>query len=118
MRARRRLSDQVPDHRSGTSVTARPEEQLAPNRPILSALALYIAMRSCIEAVRASTFSPPHFLLWPPATHTASCESRGRRQSVLVTTRHDPSWKTTTHLHQESQLRLANAAPCGWRRRA
>jgi hypothetical protein len=30
------LSGQLPDHRSGTSVTARPDEQLAPNRPICS----------------------------------------------------------------------------------
>src|ERR1700733_3330261 len=58
MRARSKLSDQFPDHRSATRVTARPDEQLAPNRPILSALALYIAIRSCKEAVRASTFSP------------------------------------------------------------
>ena len=42
MRASRRLSGQLPDQRSGTWVTARPDEQLAPNRPILSALALYI----------------------------------------------------------------------------
>ena len=33
-----RLSAQVPDQRSGTLVTARPEEQLAPNSPIFSAL--------------------------------------------------------------------------------
>ena len=55
MRASRTLSAQVPDQRSGTSVTARPDEQLAPNRPILSALPLYMAMRSFIEAVGAST---------------------------------------------------------------
>ena len=35
--ASRRLSSQVPDQRSGTLVTARPEEQLAPNSPIFSA---------------------------------------------------------------------------------
>src|SRR4051794_22437366 len=32
-----RLSSQVPDQRSGTLVTARPDEQLAPNSPIFSA---------------------------------------------------------------------------------
>src|SRR5262249_54799977 len=58
MRASRRLSGQVPDQRSGTRVTARPEEQLAPNRPILSAWALYMLMRSRIEIWGASTFSP------------------------------------------------------------
>ncbi len=46
MRASARLSSQLPVQRSGTLVTARPEEQFAPNRPILSALRLYMAMRS------------------------------------------------------------------------
>src|SRR3974390_3551107 len=55
MRASRRLSGHEPDQRSGTRVTARPEEQFGPNRPILSALALYIAMRSRIEICGAST---------------------------------------------------------------
>src|SRR3984893_1378979 len=54
MRASLTLSGQVPDQRSGTNVTARPDEQLAPNRPILSALPLYMAVRSCMEAVGAS----------------------------------------------------------------
>src|SRR5882757_9530429 len=49
-----RLSSQLPVQRSGTCVTARPDEQFEPNRPILSALPLYIAMRSRIdEAVSA-----------------------------------------------------------------
>ena len=38
IRTSARLSSQVPDQRSGTLVTARPEEQLAPNSPIFSAL--------------------------------------------------------------------------------
>src|SRR5262249_2733257 len=54
MRASRRQSGQLADHRSGTVVADRPEEQLAPNRPIFSALALYIARRSDIDDVRAS----------------------------------------------------------------
>src|SRR3984893_11465614 len=54
MRASLTLSGQVPDQRSGTNVTARPDEQLAPNRPILSALPLYMAVRSCMKAVGAS----------------------------------------------------------------
>jgi len=41
-----RQSGQFPDQRSGTSVTARPDEQLAPNRPSFSRFALYIAARS------------------------------------------------------------------------
>jgi hypothetical protein len=58
MRARRAQSGQLADQRSGTLVAERPDEQLAPNTPIFSALALYMAMRSCIDAVRASkTFS-------------------------------------------------------------
>src|SRR5260370_3280048 len=55
MRARRRQSGQLADHRSGTVVAPRPEEQLAPKIPILSALGLYMAMRSRIDAARAST---------------------------------------------------------------
>src|SRR5215469_17835171 len=58
MQASRRLSGHEPDQRSGTRVTARPEEQFGPNRPILSALALYIAMRSRIEICGASTDDP------------------------------------------------------------
>src|SRR5262245_3838933 len=55
MRARRAQSGQLADQRSGTLVAERPDEQLAPNTPIFSVLALYMAMRSCIDAVRAST---------------------------------------------------------------
>src|SRR5215813_13364499 len=52
MRARRRQSGQLADHRSGTLVAERPDEQLAPKIPIFSALALYMAMRSRIDAER------------------------------------------------------------------
>src|SRR5258708_36576999 len=51
--ARRRQSGQLPDQRSGTSVTARPEEQFAPNRPSLSLFALYIAARSPLPISRS-----------------------------------------------------------------
>src|SRR3954468_16655691 len=44
-----RQSGQLADQRSGTLVAERPDEQLAPNRPSFSALALYIATRSFIE---------------------------------------------------------------------
>src|SRR5215472_13974810 len=53
MRASRRQSGQLADQRSGTRVADRPDEQLAPNRPILRWLAVCIAMRSRIDAVRA-----------------------------------------------------------------
>ena len=46
IRASARLSSQLPVQRSGTVVTQRPEEQFEPNRPIFSALPVYIAMRS------------------------------------------------------------------------
>src|SRR5215470_1436176 len=59
IRASLRLSGQLPDQRSGTSVTARPDEQLAPNRPILSLFALCIDMRSCAEGAGASTVLLP-----------------------------------------------------------
>src|SRR5579863_2550947 len=54
-----RQSGQLADQRSGTLVAERPDEQLAPNRPILSALPLYMAMRFFIEAWGASTAVPP-----------------------------------------------------------
>jgi hypothetical protein len=38
-------------------VAERPDEQLAPKMPILSALALYIAMRSRIDVERANTMA-------------------------------------------------------------
>jgi hypothetical protein len=46
-----RQSGQLADQRSGTLVAERPDEQLAPNSPILSALPLYMAKRSPIDAV-------------------------------------------------------------------
>src|SRR5579863_10056565 len=55
IRASARQSSQLADQRSGTLVAERPDEQLAPNTPILSALPLYMAMRFCIEAAGAST---------------------------------------------------------------
>src|SRR5437764_31648 len=48
-----RQSGQLPDHRSGTIVTARPEEQLAPNRPNLSRFALPICARSRCDVTRS-----------------------------------------------------------------
>src|SRR5262245_38716040 len=53
MRASFRHSGQVAGQRSGTRVAERPDEQLAPNTPILSALPLYIARRFGNEASRA-----------------------------------------------------------------
>ena len=46
MRASARQSGQLADQRSGTLVAERPDEQLTPNRPSFSALALCIARRS------------------------------------------------------------------------
>jgi hypothetical protein len=54
MRPSARQSGQLADQRSGRRVAVRDDEQLAPNTPILSALALYMAMRSCIDAVRVN----------------------------------------------------------------
>src|SRR4029077_5967013 len=53
-----RLSGQLPDQRSGTRVTARPDEQFAPKSPILSRFALCMALRSAWAAVGASTIFP------------------------------------------------------------
>src|SRR5262245_12456815 len=55
LRASLRLSAQLPVQRSATVVTARPDEQFAPNKPIFSRLPLYIVTRSRMEAVRAIT---------------------------------------------------------------
>src|ERR1700688_3272327 len=52
-----RQSSQLADQRSGTLVAERPDEQLAPNRPILSALSLYMAMRAGMDTAGASTVS-------------------------------------------------------------
>src|SRR5262249_56213938 len=69
MRARRAQSGQLADQRSGTLVAERPDEQLAPNTPIFSAFALYMAMRSRIDAVPATTsfsLARPARLSQPP----------------------------------------------------
>src|SRR5512134_2171567 len=58
MRASFRQSGQLADHRSGTLVAERPDEQLAPKMPIFSALALYIAARSGNDPVRLSMAVP------------------------------------------------------------
>src|SRR5262245_41616348 len=52
-----RQSAQLADQRSGTLVAERPDEQFAPNMPILSALPLYIASRSRIDPLRLGTSS-------------------------------------------------------------
>src|SRR5690242_12668272 len=57
MRVSRRQSGQLADQRSGTVVAERPDEQLAPNRPILSWLPLYIARRFGNDASRANAVS-------------------------------------------------------------
>jgi hypothetical protein len=58
-RASFRQSGQLADQRSGTVVAERPDEQLAPNRPIFSALLLYMAILFFTEAAGANiTFLP------------------------------------------------------------
>ena len=58
MRARLRQSGQLAVHLSGTFVAERPDEQLAPNNPTFNALALYMAARSRIDAVRTNGQAP------------------------------------------------------------
>jgi hypothetical protein len=62
MRASRKQSGQLADHRSATMVADRPDEQLAPNRPILSRLPLYIAIRFGNVASRAGNVASVLFL--------------------------------------------------------
>src|SRR5579863_3454457 len=68
--ARRLQSGQLPDQRSGTKVTARPDEQLAPNRPICSLLSEYMARRDCSEACGACTGVAFFFCRSPNACFT------------------------------------------------
>src|SRR6185503_17933769 len=62
IRASARLSSQLPVQRSGTRVTARPDEQFEPNRPIFSALSLYMPMRSRMEMRGAAATSGLTFI--------------------------------------------------------
>ena len=55
MRASARQSGQLADQRSGTLVAERPDEQLTPNRPSFSALALCIARRSRMDGAGRSS---------------------------------------------------------------
>jgi hypothetical protein len=80
-----RQSGQLADHRSGTLVAERPDEQLAPNNPILSALPLYMAMRFCIDALRASTALSPRCLkLSSPRWSQQSRRARSLHARVIV----------------------------------
>src|SRR5437868_6117174 len=85
IRARERQSAQLPDQRSGTRVTARPDEQLAPNRPSLSRFRLYIAARSPLPASRSiaasrSILQPRPWLGHSLAEPRGNCQAR--RQAV------------------------------------
>src|SRR5438552_6398180 len=92
MRPSARQSGQLADQRSGTGVAVRDDEQFAPNTPILSALALYMAMRSRIDPVRVgnvrtlisrsrSASSPADFLHERRVSTTSGGPISGRRES-------------------------------------
>src|SRR5580700_9042709 len=70
------LSGQLPDQRSGTKVTARPDEQFGPNRPICSLLPEYIERRDCREACGACT-GVTFFFFPSPLWGGAGVGSRG-----------------------------------------
>ena len=59
MLASLRLSGQLPDQRSGTSVTARPDEQFAPNKPIFSLFPAWVIMRSRVDMSATGIGSSP-----------------------------------------------------------
>src|SRR5687767_7342570 len=91
MRASFRLSGQLPLQRSGTVVTARPDEQLAPNSPILSLFALYIVKRSG-EVESAMEMSPEILeqevgTLRPLLAHSAISEDQ--RAGRALSHKHD-----------------------------
>src|SRR5579864_3689341 len=76
-----RQSSQLADQRSGTVVAERPDEQLAPNSPILSALSLYMAMRDCMDAAAGASTAVP------PETNSSAIIQQvltGQRQSLRV----------------------------------
>src|SRR6516164_9425467 len=78
-----RQSSQLADQRSGTLVAERPDEQLAPNRPILSALSLYMAMRACIDPGRANTTSSSAQYCLAPLQHVS--------QAIAIAAELDPA---------------------------
>src|SRR5580698_7226633 len=77
------LSGQLPDQRSGTSVTARPDEQFGPNRPICNLLPEYIDRRAAREASWAETCGActvsPFIDSPPPCGEGLGWVSRGHR---------------------------------------
>src|ERR1700704_716231 len=85
MRASRRQSGQLADQRSGTLVAERPDEQLAPKTPIFRALALYIAIRSRINAGRSSKIFSIRF--------PVRSAKRGHAQRNPA--RHPSAWRVT-----------------------
>src|SRR5580704_3011589 len=103
MRASRRQSGQLPDHLSATLVAERPDEQLAPNSPIFNALALYMAVRAGIDAVRAN----------------GKDSFNSNSDLILRRSRSDrlEGWRHGTHLRPSFEM-LASQAPqdevCRW----
>ncbi|HEX7205324.1 MAG TPA: hypothetical protein VF237_09215, partial [Xanthobacteraceae bacterium] len=67
---------QLADQRSGTLVAERPDEHLAPKTPIFRALALYIAIRSRIDAGRSSKMFSIKFQFDPRKRGQASAIRR------------------------------------------
>src|SRR5271163_3205921 len=78
--ASRLLSGQLPDQRSGTSVTARPDEQLAPNRPICSVLPPCMARREFSDGDGACTMT--FYCSSPPCGEGLGVGVERRRASI------------------------------------
>src|SRR4030088_2709588 len=85
-RASRRQSGQLADQRSGTIVAERPDEQLAPNSPSLSWLALNIAMRSGMDAVRGDNRVSIYFPR--PSLRGSEWRVANRQAGPLLATRY------------------------------
>src|ERR1700684_3732788 len=83
-RASARQSGQPADQRSGTLVAERPDEQLAPNRPIFSALPLYMAILLFMDELGASTSVPPFLRVGTDTTGNHSLR-RGRKFNRIQT---------------------------------
>jgi hypothetical protein len=86
-------------------VTARPDEQFAPNNPILSLLALCIAMRSCRDGAGASTV-PPEASMWPVVNQASPWTLHFEWEPVL------PRTRATVRIAERKHVRIKLGEPC------
>src|SRR5215204_4323533 len=91
-RASLRLSCHVPDQRSGTLVTARPEEQFAPNSPIFSRLPWFGDIRCGTDAIALDKVIPQ---AWSPVLSDDNEECSAAHVHVDQPTPPRHAWRST-----------------------